>query len=621
MSNIFGIDLGTTRSVVACIDENGRPAVVRNSDGDPATPSVVFFESESNVVVGKVAEASAGVFPDYVVSLIKREMGNNDYTRTFWRTEYNPSSISAIILAALAKSAEETTHRPVQQVVITVPAYFGLLEKDATKKAGEIAGLKVIGIVPEPVAAALAYGVTGSADGKTFLVYDLGGGTFDITLIKMTQDSAEVLAVDGDHHLGGADWDERLFEYIKDQTIEQVGDDSIEDDEGALQELRRKAEDAKQALSRAETKKLTHRLAGSVAAITVTRKQFEEMTADLLEKTIEITNRMLADAEQRFPGIKGQVSELLLVGGSSWMPAVAERVKKEFPWAPKLADPDLAVAKGAALYAARQTIRIAEAAVGDGAIRAVADSTGLGVEQVARLAAKTVVNVLPKAVGIKLVDTSQPDWLDNLPLPFYVEHLVPAQTPLPFLTEKFTAATTVASQEAIELEIWEQVSAVPDPDLAANRRVDNAGLIDGLGPLKLPAGSPVDITLNVDAEGIVKLVAVEPTSGKELQMSLKISVMPDEQVTRDKAAVSRLIMDGRGGQGVRFDVDRYERFLISHKRGQTYPEDLLERYAIALPATDAEVAGPGQGGSGVLEPSQPRELARRRGGQVVPGPG
>ena len=293
---IFGIDLGTTYSVVAYIDETGRPAVVRNTDGDDTTPSVVYFESASNVVVGKTAKSSAGVFPDEVVSLIKREMGNKDFSRTFHGKEFSPSAISGLILGTLAQSAQEETGRPVRQVVITVPAYFGLLEKDATKKAGEIAGLDVIGIVPEPVAAALSYGVTGNAAGTTFVVYDLGGGTFDVTLIKMTDTSVEVLAVDGNHKLGGADWDSRLFDYFKDQVIEQSGDDSIEDDEGSLQELRLLAEETKKALSKAESRKVNYRYGGMATTITVTRAQFEEMTADLLEETIRIANRMLEEA-------------------------------------------------------------------------------------------------------------------------------------------------------------------------------------------------------------------------------------------------------------------------------------------------------------------------------------
>ena len=561
---IFGIDLGTTYSVVAYIDETGRPAVTRNSDGDDTTPSVVYFETENNVVVGKAAKASVGVDPDNVVSLIKRQMHNKDYIRYFWGKEHSPSSISALILAELARNAEETTHRAVRQVVITVPAYFGLLEKDATKKAGEIAGLEVIGIVPEPVAAALAYGVTGSADGTTFLVYDLGGGTFDITLIRMTDTSVEVLAVDGDHNLGGADWDDRLFEYLKAQTVEQTGFEDIDEDEGALQDLRRMAEETKQALSKAESKAVTHRLAGKPAKIVVTRAQFQEMTADLLEKTVEITQRMLADAEQRFPGIRGQISELLLVGGSSWMPAVADRLREALTWEPKVADPDLAVAKGAALYAAGQTVKLVEAEVSgqadtgtsangsrhgtlpsgppsEAAIAAVTERTGMDAGQVAGVV-RTVVNVLPKAVGIKLVDSDVPGW-DTLPrdqIPFYVEHLVPAQTQLPFDAEKYTAGTMVPNQESIAIEIWEQAGAVPDPALDSNHRVDDAGLIEGLRPFNLEAGSPIEITIRVDAEGTVNLLAVEPTSGKELKMSVKIAVMSDEKVEEYKATVSAL---------------------------------------------------------------------------------
>jgi molecular chaperone DnaK (HSP70) len=563
---IFGIDLGTTYSVVAFIDETGRPAVTRNSDGDDTTPSVVYFETEDNVVVGKAAKASAGVDPDNVVSLIKRQMHNKDYIRYFWGREHSPSSISALILAELARSAEETTHRAVRQVVITVPAYFGLLEKDATKKAGEIAGLEVIGIVPEPVAAALAYGVTGTADGTTFLVYDLGGGTFDITLIRMTDTSVEVMAVDGDHNLGGADWDERLFEYLKEQTVAQTGFEDIDEDEGALQDLRRMAEETKQALSKAESKTVAHRLAGKPAKIVVTRAQFQEMTADLLEKTVEITRRMLAEANGRFPGVEGQISELLLVGGSSWMPAVADRLRAEFSWEPKVADPDLAVAKGAALYAAGQTVKLVEAeaeaggqeeataangsrrgtlpsgAPSDEAIATVIERTGMDPDQVVNVV-KTVVNVLPKAVGIKLIDTDVPGW-DKLPddqLPFYIEHLVPAQTQLPFDADKFTAGTTVANQESISIEIWEQAGAVPDTALGSNHRVDDAGLIEGLRPFKLAAGSPIDITVRVDAEGTVDLLAVEPTSGHELKMSVKIAIMSDEKMEEYKATVSALV--------------------------------------------------------------------------------
>ena len=452
---IFGIDLGTTYSAVGYIDDTGRAAVTRNSAGDDTTPSVVYFENESNVVVGKVAKETAGLYPDQVVSLIKREMGDREYQRTFFGIEHTPPSISAIILSALARDAESTTHEKVSDVVITVPAYFGLLEKDATRNAGEIAGLNVIGIVPEPVAAALQYGVSGSADGTVFLVYDLGGGTFDVSLIRMTEDSVEVLTVGGDHRLGGADWDEKLFDYILSQAIEQGGDESLRDDEAMLQDLRTLAEKTKQDLSTAEAKTLIVRYTGTPIKITVTREQFEELTTDLLDETIRITARTLAEAEQRYPGITNQISEVLLVGGSTKMPAVNQALRREFGWAPKLADPDLAVAKGAALYAAGQTVRFIEheagSSTGDAenesgqqvgpavpgavtadAVRAVAAQTGISEEQVASLAQRTVVNVLPKAIGIKLVDTDKPGWKEDPDSASFVKHLVRRPNPTAF---------------------------------------------------------------------------------------------------------------------------------------------------------------------------------------------
>ena len=557
---IYGIDLGTTYSVVSYIDETARPAVSRNSDSQDTTPSVVYFESADNIVVGRVAKETAGVFPDQVVSLIKRDMGDKEWRREFFGKEYTPPSVSALILSALAADAETDTGRPVNEVVITVPAYFGLLEKDATRSAGEIAGLKVIGIVPEPVAAALHYGVSGSADGTTFLVYDLGGGTFDISLIKMTDTAVEVLAVGGNARLGGADWDERLFDYLLDQLTLQWGDDSAREDEQELQELRNITEQVKKDLSKAESKKIIRRYGGTAASVTVTREQFEEMTAELLEETIRITRQTLDEAEQRHPGIREQIGELLLVGGSSRMPAVAERLRKEFRWEPRLTDPDLAVAKGAALYAAGQTVRFIEpddaaaadadanpdtarrgaglgysGPVTDEAVQQVADQTGIDVEKVRSIAQRTVVNVLPKAIGVKLLDTTRPDWEDDPEGASYIEHLIDGQTQLPVHPPRtLEANTVVANQPEVEIEIWEQAGASPGPELTANHRVDDAGPIEGLAPFRLPAGSPVNIEIGVDAEGTVVLHAVEPTSGKELEVKVRISVLSAEQVEEAK---------------------------------------------------------------------------------------
>lgn len=552
---IFGIDLGTTYSVVGYIDETGRATVTRNRDGEDTTPSVVFFENADNVVVGKVAKESAGQYPDQVVSLIKREMGDRDYQTTFFGKEHTPPSISALILSALAQDAELHTGRSVTDVVITVPAYFGLLEKDATRQAGEIAGLNVIGIVPEPVAAALHYGVTGDADGSTFLVYDLGGGTFDISLIKLTDASVEVLTVGGDHRLGGVDWDEKLFDHIVEETIAQCGDETIRDDEAMLQDLRTLAEKTKRDLSRAESKKLIVRSSGTAANFTVTRQQFEEMTAELLEETVRITERTLEEAERHYPGVRGQIRQLLLVGGSSRMPAVSEILRREFGWEPRLTDPDLAVAKGAALYAAGQTVRFVDhtdadaepAETGetgalpavplpatDTAIKTFADQSGLDEDQVRALARRTVVNVLPKAVGVKLVDTSRPDWETDPEAASVIEHLVPAQTQLPYTAPPFVSGTLVANQSNILLEVWEQAGASPSPEVSDNHRVDEGGVIEGLEPFALPAGSPINIEMNVDAEGTVHLVGTEPTSGRRVKIEARISILSEEQVAEAK---------------------------------------------------------------------------------------
>ncbi len=559
---IFGIDLGTTYSVVSYIDETGRAAVTRNGEGADTTPSVVYFESQSNVVVGATAKSAAAEFPDQVVSLIKREMGDREYHRTFFGVDHTPPSISAIILEALARDAEQDTGRKVSDVVITVPAYFGLLEKDATRKAGEIAGLNVIGIVPEPVAAALQYGVSGSADGTAFLVYDLGGGTFDISLIQMTDTSIEVLVVGGDHRLGGADWDDKLLEHLVEQTVAQCGDDSLRDDEGMQREMRIMAEEMKKALSSAESKTQIIRYTGTPAKITVTRDEFEQMTADLLDETIRITKRTLADAEAKYPGIQQRINAVLLVGGSSKMPAVTAALKKEFGWDPRLTDPDLAVAKGAALYAAGQTVRFVEkdesgrvpaedgedrgqpgsgsmttpGPVTDEAVRTVAEKTGLTEQSVRKLAQRTVVNVLPKAIGVKLVDTDKPGWEDDIDSAFYVEHLVDAQTQLPFTREPFVASTVVDKQDEIEIEIWEQAGGNPGKEMLSNHPLDSSGRIRDLRPFSLPAGSPINIEFDIDGEGTVRLRAVEPASNREVRLEVRISIMSAEQVDEAKRA-------------------------------------------------------------------------------------
>jgi molecular chaperone DnaK (HSP70) len=507
-------------------------------------------------VVGRAAKEQAGVTPEQVVSLIKREMGNAEYRRSFFGNEFSAPAISAEIVSALANAVNaEATVPDITGVVITVPAYFGMLERDATRRAGEIAGLNVVGIVPEPVPAALSYGMSGGAGGKTFLVYDLGGGTFDVTLIRMTDDAVEVLATDGDHHLGGADWDQRLLDHLVEQLVEEQGDDSITEDESMLQELRNQAEQTKKNLTRNESKEFNVRASGLTTKVTVTRGQFEEMTSDLLDSTINITERILAEVEQRIPGVREQIGEVLLVGGSSLMPAVKEALKKQFGWEPKLNEPHLSVAKGAALYAAGQIIKVIESGdehdasadpgtggatssrpasdATDDKIRAVSADYGIDEEKLRETSKRSMVNVVSKAVGVKLVDSSRPGWENDADPPFIVNHLIEAQTQLPCSVD-FTAGTVVAEQDAVEIEIWEQASPVPSPELSANTQLDAHGKITNLRPYHLAQGSPIEITFKVDDEGSIALTAREPTSGQSLKIDVHISILSDSEVENAK---------------------------------------------------------------------------------------
>lgn len=529
---VFGIDLGTTYSAIAHVDEAGRAAVCRNTDSAETTPSAVFFENESNVVVGSVAKNSALTSPDLVVELIKRQMGGNAVYEFHGQT-YTPESISALILKQLAQDGAAHTGGSASRAVITVPAYFGMLERNATKNAGEIAGLDVLGIVPEPVAAALHYEATTDAEDKTILVYDLGGGTFDTSVIRVSASEIEVVCTDGDDHLGGADWDARLRDYLLENFAERTGTEA-EDDEEFLQSLATTAEETKRQLSKAESRPVALRGAGSSARIEVTRERFERETRDLLDKTLDIVRRTLDALADKQPG--AEIDEVLLVGGATKMPAVAERLRETFGWEPKLHDPDLAVSKGAALYALGQVVHRERDVAGSGgaaseeagAIDSVARRTGISARTLEELASKRTTNVLPKAFGVKLVDTSDPDWRRK-PRQHYVQHLVHANDPLPTGTRELYPVTAEEGQDGIDIELHEQAGVVAGSALSENKALDDGnGTISGLPPL--PQGSPVNIRLSVDAEGLLELNATEPSTGESLDIRVRVSVRSDEEV-------------------------------------------------------------------------------------------
>lgn len=574
---IFGIDLGTTYSVMSYIDDSGKPVIIRDiTEGSETVPSVVYFQSDSNVIVGQLAKDSAIVTPDLVISMIKRQMGKPEWRRTINGKEYNPASVSAFILRALANNAKADTDLDVTKVVVTVPAYFGMLEKQATRQAGEIAGLEVVEVVPEPVAAAYAYGMASEAAEKTILVYDLGGGTFDVSLIELTPDSVQVVVANGNHELGGRDWDAVLVDFLGEQTVAQLGDESLLDDPHFVQNLWKEAETLKKRLSRTESRPFIYQASGGTAEVTVTRAQFEEMTASLVAQTVDITRKALAEAEEKSPGITGNITDVILVGGSSLMPIIPVTLKKEFGWDAKLTDPHLAVAKGAALVAAgavardfieEKTRESREASgelpsdVGSGdvapieptqaekdrALAALADATGVGQADLERYASIVHSGVLPKAVGVKLVDSRIPDWREQLKQPnsddprsgpFRVAHLVSPQENLPYKREEvFKAQTITAGQDRIEIELWEQAGGSPGEAMHENNPLpveQDIAYIGDLAQYQLPEGSEIDIYFDISAEGIVTLRAVEPKSGRDLKVTATIALLTPDEMAESK---------------------------------------------------------------------------------------
>ena len=352
---ILGIDLGTTNSAVAVLNAHGVAEMIPNREGEYTTPSVVFFDGETPVV-GSTAKHSAVLEPLNVVQSVKRHMGNSAWAFvTESGTSYSAEEISAMILRRLKEDAEAVSGETFTHAVITVPAYFSDAQRRATKDAGRIAGLEVPRIINEPTAAALAYGLEASGVGKV-MVYDLGGGTFDVTILDITPAALTVLATGGDRNLGGFDWDNRIMSWINDRFIE-AGGTSLLDDPRATQDLRDRCELAKRTLSQMSAAKVVVSEHGLNRTISLTLEQFDEITRDLLERTGVVVEGVLQDAGLTWASI----SKVLLVGGSTRMKAVPALIQRMTGIKPsRELHPDEVVALGAALQAGKLAIELAE---------------------------------------------------------------------------------------------------------------------------------------------------------------------------------------------------------------------------------------------------------------------
>ena len=501
----IGIDLGTTNSAVAWVDETGRSMMVRNAEGDLLTPSVVLFD-DTEVVVGKEARTSAAVHPDNVAEWVKRDMGSPVYSRAIRGQYMPPEVIQACILRKLRADLVASVG-PEASVVITVPAYFDEPRRKGTADAGEMAGLRVLDIVNEPTAAALAFGEIrgylspsgGATEEMTVLVYDLGGGTFDVTLLRLRPGDVRTLATDGDVQLGGHDWDMRLLNHVADSFREAHGADPRDDPSGARR-LYREVVEAKHTLSARSRATIRVEHAGRSMSIEVTREEFESLTAGLLERTAHTTRQLLQTANVEWT----QVSRVLLVGGATRMPRVQQMLQQLSGLEPDhTVNPDEAVARGAALYASHLLAERAGEGPGSHFQVTNVNSHSLGVEGIEQETLRKT-NVV----------------------------LIPRNTPLPArFTERFITRTP--GQRSIVIQVLEGENTQPDECTLIGRTV-----IRDLPP-GLPMGWPVDVTFEYGANGRLKVHGAVPGTHREVELRIEREVgLTGEGVSRWQRTVS-----------------------------------------------------------------------------------
>jgi molecular chaperone DnaK (HSP70) len=516
MSTSIGIDLGTTYSCVIHRGGDGAETVVRNSEGAELTPSVVYLGQAGRALVGDEAKRMLLQDAENVVTGIKREMGR-EFPLEFHGKKYTPEGISGIILRQLAADAAGAMSVPLADLaaVVTVPAYFGVAEKEATYAAAEIAGLRCLELLAEPVAAAYAYGLADEPD-ITSLVFDLGGGTFDVAVVGMDGGSPRVWAVGGETRLGGLDWDGRIQDLLWAQIDELPNAEDLRYDDGVIGAVESASERLKRYLTGRESVTERIRFQGQSIEIRLSRAAFEEASRDLVTRCLDAVERVLASAAALGAPT---VRQVLLVGGSTRMPMIREFLAARLGLPVRLTDPDKAVARGAAILAEQLT----------------AASAGAGRPGPGPLT--RITPVLPRSIGILLHSTQEP-WREEP----YVQHFLPANTPLPIDRREHVLATLVNGQDRARIQLYEQGGAV-----ASQEPADNRILLEGeiAGIPARPAGSPLSLYVSIDLDG---RITVESADGGKGRTKLAVEafihgVLDDAEVAEQRQVVGGLTLD------------------------------------------------------------------------------
>ncbi|TWU05279.1 Chaperone protein DnaK [Symmachiella macrocystis] len=481
-----GIDLGTTFSAVAYLDASRRPCMIVNSEGDRVTPSVVLFD-ESSVIVGKEAVKAAAMEPDRIADYVKRDIGSPHFSRPILGEQVPPEVIQSLILEKLKNDTEKTLG-PIQDVVVTVPAFFNEPRRKATQDAGRLAGLNVLDVINEPTAAAIAYGyqqgfldeAAAARKMERVLVYDLGGGTFDVTLMEIDGKNYNTVATAGDVYLGGLDWDRRLVDFIAEKYQEKYRGLDPRQNPSGMQKLLREAEDAKRTLTARDQATISFEHAGEGIRVTITREEFESLTADLVERTLFTMRKVLKDA-----GVGWEdVTRLLLVGGSSRMPMIRRAVEQASGLnSVHSASEDEAVAQGAAIYA--------------GLLLAVRDGEAPSMQ---------IKNVNSHSLGVLAQDPETRRPRNSV--------IIAQNTVLP-VTKGKRFRTSKPAQKNIAVKVIE------GGDSSGNNATPiGQCLIDNL-PDGLPAGTTVEVIFQYAANGRLKVRARVPSIDREVAMTIK----------------------------------------------------------------------------------------------------